>query len=195
MACSTSAWAIFGESKAEINWVVKPTQSSVMSSNYVPSQVYTKLQREDSLTSCFLLSLTISRMRLWRLEDFWRIYATWRTTRSCWAFVVFTSTNFLEGVEIAAKGVRFLSSLISGTPAWVPTKVVEVTDLDRSAESSLVGARCVGIGIGEWLASWSSWWLLPLIRALSFLNFFSMPFIVSSVAIREHSRSTLESLL
>ena len=153
MACSTSAWAIFGESKAEINWVVKPTQSSVMSSNYVPSQVYTKLQREDSLTSCFLLSLTISRMRLWRLEDFWRIYATWRTTRSCWAFVVFTSTNFLEGVEIAAKGVRFLSSLISGTPAWVLPRMNDVTDLGRLA--SLIGAWSVCVCV-DGRSAWRS---------------------------------------
>ena len=164
MTCSTLVWAIIGESKAEINWVAKPTQSWVMSLNYVPSQVYTKLQRKDALTSCFSLSLTISRMRLRRLGDFRRIYATWRTTRSCWAFVVFTSTNFLEGVEIGAKGVGdsstvivgtgFMSSLISGVPAWVPTKVVGFNEL------SLVGAWSVCVGVDERSAWRPSWWSL-----------------------------------
>ena len=172
MACSrwsTSAWAIVGESKVAINRVVKPTQSWTISSNYMPSQVYTKLQREDSLTLCFLPSFTISRMKLWRLEDFWRTYATWRTTRSCWAFAVLTSTNFLEGAGIRAEGAGLssmaiigtglLSSLISGT-AWVPTKVVGIADLDRPAELSLAGEWNVCVDVDEQSAWWSSWWSL-----------------------------------
>lgn len=208
MAFSTSSCAIVGESKAAINRVTKPTQSWMVSSSWVPSQVYPKLrlQREDSLTSCLLLSVTISRMRLWRLEDFWRIYATWRTTISCWAFVVFNSTSFLEGVKIGAKSVGhsstvivgsdFLSSLISGVPAWVPTKVVGVTDLDWLAELLLVGAWNVCAGVDKRSAWRSSMWSLPAglcerKDGIIFLTFscadLKKGFIVSSKETRESS--------
>ena len=192
MACSTPTRAVVGESKAAISLVMKPTQSWVTSSNYVPSQGYTKLQGEDSLTFCISLSLTIPRIRLWSLDDFWRIYATWRTTRSCWAFLVLTSTNFLGGVAIGAKcvglpstamvGTGFLSSLISGAPTWVPIKV-EVNDLDRLALLSLVSAWGVCVGVEERSAWRSSWWslLVGLCERKDVLSFLKRGFIVSSV--------------
>ena len=132
-------------------------------------------------------------MRVWRLENFWRIYATWRRTRSCWAFLVFTSTNlFFEGVDIVAKGVGhsstaivgtgFLSSLASSVSAWVPTKVVGpvgVTGIGP-AELSLVEAWGIGIEVDE------LWWSLPagLCEREDGLNFLKKVFIVSCVETR-----------
>lgn len=150
MALCASAWATVGESKAAINRVVKLTQSRTTSLSYVSRQVYTEPQWEEYLTCGFSVRFMISRIRPWRSVDFRRMYATWRTTISCWALLVLT--NFFEGVEVGGKDMGRSSTTVVGTgflwsliAAWVPTKVVSVTD---------------GVGVGEQPASsWSNLWL------------------------------------